>query len=194
MKSLAVFGAATAAFALPISSAQAATTIFEGNDVLCTTNTFAFSTCDGGPFSQETVQGEDDIEFLFSTFDGFDPLIEVDFFDGFVTLQGVGDQPGRLITGTTLSFTNLNQQWGSAILQEGGNYGDALLADSVSIDNGVLNINLIGSTWFEESRATIALTAVPEPGTWLMLTLGLFSIGGAMRQRRAKANVSVSFA
>ncbi|MEO1647565.1 MAG: PEP-CTERM sorting domain-containing protein [Pseudomonadota bacterium] len=184
-------GAAALAFSVP---ASAATTVFEGNQVECSTNTFAFSKCNGAQSAiEEIVEGGAPEFDIFAVNSSADPLIKVDFSNGFVTLEGFGDVP-RLITGTTLSFANLTQEWGSATLMMGGNYGDTLSQDSVSIVDGVLKVNLIGSSWFEESRATIALTAVPEPGTWLMLVLGLFGIGGAMRQQRAKVSLSVSYA
>lgn len=37
-------------------------------------------------------------------------------------------------------------------------------------------------------------SAVPEPGTWALLLLGFFGIGGAMRAAKRRANVSVSYA
>ena len=35
-------------------------------------------------------------------------------------------------------------------------------------------------------------SAVPEPGTWALMLLGFFGIGG-IRRRRARQNVSVSY-
>ena len=36
--------------------------------------------------------------------------------------------------------------------------------------------------------------SVPEPSTWAMMLLGFGFVGGAMRAKRRKQNISVSFA
>ena len=191
MKNLALsgaLGAAVLAFSVP---ASAATTVFEGDNVQCSTNTFAFSKCNGAESAiEEIVHGGAPELDIFAVNSSADPLIEVDFSNGLVTLEGFGEIP-RLITGTTLSFTNQDRSWGTVDFVSGTN---ELGAGSAFISSGVLSINLIGSNWADGAEATFSLTAVPEPGTWLMLLLGLFGIGGAMRQQRTKASLSVSYA
>ncbi len=80
------------------------------------------------------------------------------------------------------------------------------LGSNVTDDAGATSLGL---TYFDFGDATFSQqsnvnprpmvqflgvnSAVPEPGTWAMLMLGLFGIGGAMRTARRKQNVSVSY-
>ena len=59
----------------------------------------------------------------------------------------------------------------------------------MSITGGVLQLNFAGTIWGRNSTANIALdtaAAVPEPGTWAMMLLGLGAMGAALRARRRK--------
>lgn len=68
---------------------------------------------------------------------------------------------------------------------------------NINPDNKVGNVWLIGASFknpegstkldgFKLEKLTFTVSAVPEPGTWMMMLLGIGAIGGAMRSRRKR--------
>jgi len=95
---------------------------------------------------------------------------------------------------TVVSLSNLTHAFTSATLLNSSitNFNSS----KVSLQNGVLQLNFIGTDWASNSTANIQLetaSAVPEPATWAMMLLGIGAVGGAMRSRR-RQRVSVTYA
>ena len=67
-----------------------------------------------------------------------------------------------------------------------------------SLFTGALATPMFTTGTFTTARSSLVISevaaAVPEPATWLMMILGFGFVGGAMRAKRRKQNVSVSYA
>lgn len=183
MKKSIALAAAIGLAPLTLPTAANAATIV-GDSITCSTNTHPSSRCNGA--STATVDVIDDVtdpEFdIFATPD-FDPLFTIDFGDGFFTLNALGD---RFISSTILTFTNNNKGWAS--ISGGGE-----LDGRATIAGNVLTLDLAQRTYAENESFTFAITAVPEPGTWMLMILGLGAVGFSMR-RRQNAAVRYQFA
>lgn len=177
--------AALAASALVLPSAANAA-IQIGDSVTCTTTTGPEnSSCDdlgGSPIpkrdwemtSTNTV-GEG-VEFWFRATNADNPFMSIDFSNGILTLSSIG---ARNISATFLEFTS------SRPFLDVTN-GRGVLADKARVINGVLRIDL-RRNYTENTTTTWNVTAVPEPGTWLLMILGLGAVGFSMRRRQATA-------
>lgn len=85
--------------------------------------------------------------------------------------------------------------FGSFTACYGGPSGDFnLFRQTPGAPNGTFYFELTGGAGNRMGVVSMAplQAAVPEPGTWLMMLLGFFLVGGALRQR--KTQVSYSFA
>lgn len=99
-----------------------------------------------------------------------------------------------VLTQTVITLSNLSHAFSDFRLLNSSIGG--FDASDIQLQNGVLRLNFIGTIWASNSTANIALdttSAVPEPGTWAMMLLGLGAMGAAMRTRR-KQKVTVKFA
>jgi hypothetical protein len=169
MKSIALAAAfGLAPLAVP-TAASAATLV--GSSVKCSTNTFPSSKCNGAQQATAIVDGG--VEFdIFAT--PFDPAFKIDFGADFFTLDVVAT---RFIQSTVLKFTLEGRDWASI-------GGGGLLNSRGTIDGNVLSLNLAGRTYTAGETFTFNVSAVPEPGTWMLMILGLGAVGFAMRRRQ----------
>ena len=179
-KNLALAAAISAATLSMPHAASAATLV--GNSITCSTNTGpANSSCDTdavGPFVQSStkVVANGSPEFFFRATSATDPLAEINFENNVFTLKSFGR---RAITSTVLTFTNNSNPFFKV------DYVSGLLVNRVSVVNGKLIVNLAGFTFpAGEAISTFNVSAVPEPGTWLLMILGLGAVGVAMRRRQ----------
>ena len=186
-KSLAILCAAAAAAVMPVSAN--ATTIIEGDTIRCSTNTFNSSRCNG--LQQNTVPvefgGSPEFEIFAVGVNGgpdFDPLLTFDFEAGVLTLASLGN---RTISSTILTFSLTNGRIFTDIT------GGGLLDGRALVVNGNLVFNLRNFSFREDQTFTFNYSAIPEPGTWLLMILGLGAVGFAMR-RRQNAAVRYQFA
>jgi len=184
-KSLAIFCAAMAAVVMPVSANAA--TVIQGDTIRCSTNSFPSSRCNGAETSTvPVVFSNSESEFGINV-DSFNPLLTFDFEDGILTLASFGN---RRITGSIFTFTLT----GGRIFT--GVTGGGLLASRASIVNGSLVVNLSGPNAFTFAPGqsfVFNVSAIPEPGTWMLMILGLGAVGFAMRRRQA-ATVRYQFA
>ena len=98
------------------------------------------------------------------------------------------------LTQTIVSLSDISKAFTSASLRNSsiGFFGSS----DISVQGGVLRLNFANTLWGSNSTANIDLetaSAVPEPGTWAMMLLGLGAMGAAMRSRR-RQKVSVHYA
>jgi hypothetical protein len=119
--------------------------------------------------------------------------IGLDFTGGGLNISNISG--GSLsLSATILSLTNLSAAFSSASLLNSSIGG--FDSSDISLQNGVLSLNFINTSWDRNSKASISLDtapAVPEPGTWAMMLLGFGAMGAAMRSRR-KQTVRVRYA
>ncbi len=184
-KAFAIFAALGASVASLPTAAHAVTVM---DSVTCSTNTFASSACNGLASDTKIVGAgaEFNINVVPNAQGSANPLLTADFSNGILTLQGIGDI-SRTFSGTTLTFINNTRAFTSVALASGTFTGGALVV------NGALRLNLIGTTWNENAFAQFAVTSVPEPGTWMLMMLGLGAVGFSMR-RSQKAKPNFQFA
>jgi hypothetical protein len=174
MKSIALAAALSLAPFAFSTAANAATNIV-GDSITCSTNTHPSSRCNGGPTAiEDVVGGANTPEFDIFATPNFNPLFTIDFDNGFFTLKSLGN---RFISGTTLTFTNNDRAWATVS-------GGGALIGRATIVNGVLSLNLAQRTYAAGEEFTFAITAVPEPGAWMLMILGLGAVGFAMRRRQ----------
>jgi hypothetical protein len=182
-KSLAILCAAMAAAVMPVSAHAA--TVVEGDTITCSTNTFDNSKCNGAQSSTVPVAFGGDPEFDIFAVPNFDPLLTFDFGpNGILTLKSFGL---RTITSTVLTFSHSNGKVFTSIT------GGGTLSSRATVVNGNLRFNLAGVAFRPDQEFTFNVTSVPEPGTWLLMMLGLGAVGFAMR-RRQTASVRYQFA
>lgn len=121
------------------------------------------------------------------------PAIGLNFNGGGLRISNISG--GALVlTQTIVSLADLSKAFTSANLLNSSILG--FTGSDISIQNGVLRLDFAGTIWARNSTANIALdtaSAVPEPGTWAMMLLGLGAMGAAMRSRR-RQKVSVRYA
>jgi len=179
-----VLAAALSASALSVPYAANASTLV-GDSITCSTNTGpGSSSCDTdavGPFVQSStkVVANGSPEFFFRATSAVDPLAEINFENNVLTIKSFG---ARAITGTVLTFTNNTRAFFKVDPVSG------LLANRVSVVNGKLVVNLVGFTFpAGQAISTFNVSAVPEPGTWLLMIFGLGAVGVAMRRRQRTA-------
>lgn len=173
--------AAAASVSAMVPSAASATTFITGDQIQCSTSSFPSSRCNGVAQSVKVVDDTAVPEFFINVVPvngSANPLITADFANGIITLKGLGTQ-FRTFTGTVLSFANLTKPWATVSVSPGSQ-----LAGKVAIVGGVLRITLTGTSWNQTTTETLAVTAVPEPGTWMLMILGLGAVGFAMRRRQ----------
>lgn len=189
IKKLALATAAVAALVSLPSGASATTLV--GDSITCQTNTGpANSSCDTdfvGPFvaSSATVVADGAPEFFFRASNAPNPLAEINFEDDILTITSFGL---RGISQTILTFTNTSRPFFSVTT------GSGLLAGRAQVTNGLLVVDLRGITFpAGESVSSFGVAAVPEPGTWLLMILGLGAVGFSMR-RRQSAGTRLQFA
>lgn len=186
MKTFIIAGAAIAAASMP--TVANATTNIVGNSIRCTTSSAPNSGCNttvpyappGSPSAITSVVAGGAPEFFINVAPingSANPLISVNFENGVFTLQGLGTV-ARNFTGTVLTFTNLTNRW--ATFSATG----ILAGRTTMLTNGALQINLTGTSWNQNTLAAVNVTAVPEPGTWMLMILGLGAVGFAMRRRQ----------
>lgn len=189
-KAFAIFAALGASVASLPTAAHAATTV----TVTCTTNTFSSSACNAnqtatGGSETLTVALKDGPEFFINAVPNnagsANPLIKVDFSNGILRLDGLGSTP-RTISSTILKFASSTNPF-TSITATGG------LGLGATIANGVLTLDLRQTSWNENQFAQFAVTSVPEPGTWMLMMLGLGAVGFSMR-RSQKAKPNFQFA
>lgn len=119
--------------------------------------------------------------------------IGLDFNGGGLNIRNISGSSLNLAS-TVLSFTNLSAAFSSANLLNSSITG--FDSSDVTLQNGLLRLNFVNTTWDRNSTANIALdtaAAVPEPSTWAMMLLGFGAMGAAMRSRR-KQKVTVRYA
>ena len=121
------------------------------------------------------------------------PAIGLNFNGGGLRITNISG--GALfLTQTIVSLADLSKAFTSANLLNSSILGFG--SSDVTIQNGVLRLDFAGTIWARNSTANIALdsaSAVPEPGTWAMMLLGLGAMGAAMRSRR-RQRFSVRYA
>lgn len=106
------------------------------------------------------------------------PVFSIDFEDGVMTLRGLST---RAFRDTIVSFTNLTNPWLAPTNLTGLFAGQGALTLTPT---GALQLSLTGRTVAAGSVATANVSAVPEPGTWMLMILGLGAVGFAMRRRQ----------
>ena len=205
-KSLAIFGAAMAmAMTAMPSSASAAVT------VTCTTSTGSTNPngIGGGSSSCDTLGGGNvnasnwrrsstapigsGTEFWFRTVtsggSNTNPLASIDISNNRINIQVLGI---RTLSSTILTFTSSQPFTGFSNAT-----GIFARAGVLSLSGNTLRVNLsnvpLGSTPALSAGSFDFTPAVPEPGTWLLMILGLGAVGFAMRRRQA-ATVRYQFA
>jgi hypothetical protein len=182
-KSLAIFCAAMAAVVMPVSANAA--TVIQGDTIRCSTNTFPSSRCNGAATSTvPVVFSNSESEFGIFVVPNFDPLLTFDFEDGILTLASLGN---RSISSSIFTFTLTNGKIFTGVT------GGGALASRASIVNGSLVVNLSGVNFVSGQTFNFGVSAIPEPGTWMLMILGLGAVGFAMRRRQA-ATVRYQFA
>lgn len=114
-------------------------------------------------------------------------------FDQEVTLT-------QALFGNFGSNDSVGFEWGSPL-----NVGETL--DSLPVAGGAFNGSFTGTDFFFAANTLVPFdrqsfrlsgvtvdSAVPEPATWLMMILGFGALGAAMRRRRARTTLAVSYA
>jgi hypothetical protein len=111
-------------------------------------------------------------------------------FDQEVTLT-------QALFGNFGSHDSVGFEWGSPL-----NAGETL--DPLSVVNGAFNGSFTGTDFFFAANSltknsfrlsgVTVNSAIPEPATWLMMILGFGALGAAMRSRRAKTTLAVTYA
>lgn len=193
-KTMMTAAAALTAVMIPVG-ANAATNI-DGDDVQCSVSGPSAARCNltnsttGGARSRVAVVDADGSapEFFINvppSSGSANPLLTADFGQGILTLQGIGGV-ARTFSNTSLFFTNLDRRFTGAS-------GTGALANRVFFNSGVIELRLTGSAWSEATIGTAVFTAVPEPGAWLLMILGLGAVGFSMR-RRQNTSVRLQFA
>lgn len=175
MKKVLAYAAAAGLATLGLPAAASASTWIGGDNITCTTNTHPNSRCNGLPTATASVGSG--VEFDIFAVPAFNPLLTIDFAsNGLLTISSLGD---RTITSTVLTFTNNTKLFTGVTAVAAGN-----LANRVSVTNGVLTLNLAGVNFDPGQVTTFQVSAVPEPGTWMLMILGLGAVGFSMRRRQ----------
>lgn len=176
------------ALALGAATAPASAAELIGDTVSCTqVSDFSSFTCAPATTTvgagQEFVAGNLPTEYI-----GFD------FGSDFLAISNI-IQADFGLGGTVINFENLSNPFTQFSFVNSTISG--FDAGDVSLNGGVLSLNFIDTTWSTGDTALLSLgtgAAVPEPGTWAMMLLGFGFVGGAMRAKRRRRNVSVSYA
>lgn len=182
-KSFAILCSAAVAAAMPVSASAAS--VIQGDTIKCSTNTFPNSRCNGSVTSTvPVVFSPNEAEFEIFATPNFSPLLTFDFEGGILTLASLGD---RTISSTILTFSLTNGKIFTSVT------GGGALANRASIVNGALQFDLRNVNFDPGQSFAFNVSAVPEPGTWMLMILGLGAVGFAMR-RRHNAAVRYEFA
>jgi len=176
-----IAGGLVALSALPTTATAA--TVLEGDAITCSTNTFAFSACNGAEIATAPVVYSSS-EFDIFASPNFDPLLTVDFGNGILTIASLAD---RTVSSTILTFS-IDGKFFDPV-----GSGTGVLANRASLSGGALQLDLRGVTFAAGTQSVFAVSAVPEPGTWLLMILGLGAVGFAMR-RSSTSSVRFQFA
>ncbi len=115
-------------------------------------------------------------------------FIGVDFGQGTLDFSAIRNFN---LGATVIEFTNLTNTFNSFSFI--GSSVNGFDASDVTLANGVLTVDFIGTTASAGDTVQLAVGSVPEPATWAFMIFGFGAIGGAMRRQR-KANVKVSYA
>ena len=118
-----------------------------------------------------------------------DPLLTFTEFEAnlFGTLQGTGQVVFTLSSGLVQTFD----------LGNGSNFFGIRATDGDTLTSVSFQTNGLGLRDVRQVRIggiASPMAAVPEPATWAMMLFGFFGLGSAMRRRKTKHNVSVSYA
>lgn len=175
-----LFAAATGALvALASTGAQAS---LLGTTTNCTASNPSLWVC-SSPSATIGTGTEFMIDFSVSETGVFD----VNFGADAVTITWLGLPLFDRLFSDLLQFGNLLGVTGISGLTLGGSVTGISLAD-VSLIDGLLQINISGSDWTDNSSITItfstAPTGVPEPATLGLLAVALGGMVGATRRRR----------
>ena len=173
-KILLPLAAAACAFAVPASAAVTIddTSIenVDGPDERDGTTTISFDDSEvATPQFEEFLTFTNDVAGVYSfTLDT--SSIDVDFTEAFLS-----NANGMVFA--------LSERFDDGIIEFWGLSG-------VAMEAGTFTLNILGDNRGQGALAgTITISpAVPEPATWLMLLLGFFGVGAAMRRRKDKGD------
>ena len=90
---------------------------------------------------------------------------------------------------TIIEFSNLSNAFTSYSF--GGSTIGGFDASDVSLTNGVLRLNFIGTNFNAGDTANLSVSAaaaVPEPSTWLMMLFGFGLVGYGMRSAKRRSD------
>ena len=135
----------------------------------------------------------DGLEFTAGLNQG-DQFIGFDFNENSLLISNA-DGGGFTLGSTIIELANISSAFSSFNFVNSSITG--FDANDVSLADGVLTLDFRDTAFAQGSTAVVSLetmAAVPEPATWLMMILGFGFVGGAMRAKRRKQNVSVSYA
>jgi hypothetical protein len=185
-----------AALATITASPANAATVFDLNGVtnasLNGSNGFTLNLA-AGTYSLAFVQGEYNAFRRFSSTSGCDGL-------GMNCIQGWENSARYIIGNTTYLFGDGAASGGLGPLGVGdGYYSTAEQSFAKSgIYNGSFTLNNASDVTFfiyddnlgdNSGGVSLAVSAVPEPATWLMMFMGIGAVGGLMRRKRYSASV-----
>lgn len=137
----------------------------------------------GGLFNDRLVAGQAETTFSFAggsdSFGGIFDLSPGGFGQGIEFVLGLAgggtEVAGRIGTSGFFGFTSTNR------------------FNSVTL-RGFDTVNGSAETYNLNNAQFGVLSAVPEPGTWAMMLLGIGGVGFAMRRRTSKVNARARFA
>lgn len=112
--------------------------------------------------------------------------IGLNFNGGGLRITNLSGGP-LVLAETIVTLSDISKLFTSARLLNSSIIGFG--SSDVTLQNGSLRLNFVNTIWTRNSTANIALetaAAVPEPGTWAMMLVGLGAMGAALRSRRRK--------
>ncbi len=109
-----------------------------------------------------------------------DPYINVDLFAGGMTLSFVQDAN---LMNTILDFSDSTTPWMSyALLSQSGMTGFS--ASNLSLNGGVLEVNLRGTSNLAGNGFTLSFDQTPEPASIVLLGTGMLAMLETVRRRQ----------